>query len=78
MARARKNLMDNDLADYLLDNYGICALTPCACLRSGWIGRQCQNWLPNGARTWEDLRQVQRKVAGGAGFEPAKPLGLLR
>lgn len=56
----------NDLAAYLLDNYGTCKLgaacnRPPGCLKLGWIGRACPHWQPLGARTYEELRDLQAK-----------------
>lgn len=60
-------LARNDLADYLLDNYGTCAReTDCywgkdergewnGCHRTGWRGRQCKHWKPLGATSLEEL-----------------------
>lgn len=52
------------LGDYLADNYGQCRLTPCRCLRAahGWIGRACVHWVPTTARTWDELKALQRAV----------------
>ena len=54
----------NILGDYLADNYGQCRLTPCRCLRAahGWIGRACVHWVPTTARTWDELKALQRAV----------------
>ena len=53
-----------DMAEYLLDNYGECALGSARCyhgpgpqcLKLGWRGRACENWKPLGARTLKDFR----------------------
>jgi len=50
-----------DLADYLLDHYGICTQFPCVCLRGRWQGRACPHWHPIGATTWEELRVYHLK-----------------
>ena len=50
--------MKNDLADYLLDNYGTCTLkSACVCRRTVWLGRACGAWQTLGARTWEELAE---------------------
>ncbi len=62
----------HDLAGYIADNYGRCRVEPCRCLRPGstWLGRACPNWKPVKARTWDELRDEQRRFAasiqGGA------------
>lgn len=60
-------LARNDLADYLLDNYGACARgADCywgkdaagrdnGCLKVGWRGRGCKHWQPLGATTLDEL-----------------------
>jgi hypothetical protein len=55
----------NDLADYLLDNYGRCRATECACRKPGtmWLGRACAHWQPAGARTLGELRAMQADPA---------------
>lgn len=51
----------SDLAEYLADHYGECALEPCRCLRpeNPWLGRGCSNWRPCGARDWSEMRDIQ-------------------
>jgi hypothetical protein len=49
-----------DMADYLLDNYGACLAEPCACRKRGWRGRACENWKSCGARTLDELRDAQK------------------
>jgi hypothetical protein len=52
-----------DMANYLLDNYGACELGSAQCyhgpgpqcLKRGWRGRACENWKPLGARTLEEF-----------------------
>lgn len=63
-------LARNDLADYLLDNYGICERGPdCywgkdsggrynGCLKTGWRGQQCDHWKPLGATNLDELRSL--------------------
>ena len=60
-------LPKSDLADYLLDNYGVCSRgADCyhgkdargkfnGCLRVGWRGRSCLHWIPVDAISYEDL-----------------------
>lgn len=64
----------NDVADYLLDNYGTCSRgADCywghdtmgrydGCLKTGWIGRACPHWKPIGATTLEELATIQRST----------------
>jgi len=54
-------LVRNDLAEYLLDNYGTCVhKLDCHCLRVGWRGRSCPYWKPLGATDYAELtREVQ-------------------
>ncbi len=51
--------MKTDLALYLDTYYGTCKLTVCHCLKSRlpWRGTACSDWVPTGARTWEELRE---------------------
>jgi hypothetical protein len=65
-------LAHNDLAEYLLDNYGTCDRgADCywgkdaqgnfnGCLRVGWIGRSCKHWKPLGATSYAELSQMQK------------------
>ena len=55
-------LARNDLPDYVADNYGECSLERCACLRTGWTGRGCQNWKPVQARDWDELLVEMRRI----------------
>lgn len=60
-------LARNDIADYLLDNYGTCdreagcywGKDSCGnyngCLRNGWRGRACKHWHPLGATSLQEL-----------------------
>lgn len=62
-----------DLADYLLDHYGTCALPACTCNKNRcWIGRLCRHWTPSGARTWDDLHELatHRDRAAGSAQHP--------
>lgn len=64
-------LARNELADYIADNYGSCERgADCywgrdgagrfnGCLRVGWRGRDCENWRPVEARTWDELKSTQ-------------------
>lgn len=61
-------LARNDLADYLLDNYGTCdrgsdcywgkdlAGRDDGCLKTGWRGRACPHWQTVGATNLDELR----------------------
>lgn len=57
-----------ELADYLTDHYGECALgSPRCyhgpgpqCLKVEWRGRGCQHWRPTGARDWAELLRPLR------------------
>ena len=63
-------LARNEIADYLLDNYGECNRgSDCywgtdalgrwnGCLRTGWRGRQCKHWQSSGATNLDELRTV--------------------
>lgn len=67
-------LARNDLAEYLLDNYGVCDReADCyhgkdksgrfnGCLRTGWRGRECKHWHPLGATSLEELSDQQSTV----------------
>jgi hypothetical protein len=60
-------LARNDIADYLLDNYGECSRgEDCywgkdgkghSCLRQGWLGRACKHWHPLGVTSLDELRE---------------------
>ncbi len=71
-------LARNELAEYLLDNYGECERgEDCywgknafgrwdGCLRTGWKGRLCKYWKPLGATDYEGLKRAQQwKSPGG-------------
>lgn len=55
------------LANYLLDHYGQCLIestTGCRCIADSfkgflWEGRGCPHWQSFGAKTWEELKQIQ-------------------
>lgn len=48
--------------DYYLDHYGTCKLgAACLCLKNGWIGRQCIQWIPLGVTSFEELAAYVRK-----------------
>lgn len=61
---------NKDLADYLLDNYGLCKLDVCICIQPikrtspvefpPWLGRLCPNWQPSGALTNNDLLDIRK------------------
>jgi hypothetical protein len=51
--------LDPDLASYIADNYGLCVLEPCRCLKDGWLGRGCPCWFPVKARNWAELQAEQ-------------------
>lgn len=44
-------------SDYYLNNYGTCSITPCSCLKTGWLGTLCYNWKPLGVKSLEELTQ---------------------
>lgn len=55
---------EKQLQDYLDRNYGTCKLDTCLCRstvkpRFGgeWVGKLCPDWVPTGAKNWEELRQ---------------------
>lgn len=62
--------MDDDLASYIQDNYGICSRgSDCylgkssvgyfnGCLKVGWRGKACPYWQPVSARTWDEFRAM--------------------
>lgn len=58
--------MEN-LSDYITHNYGSCQLVTdgknCACLKHGWIGKDCYSWKPVEASSWEELREAQKNIA---------------
>lgn len=54
---------EKQLKGYLDRNYGVCKLERCLCKdphtpRFGgeWVGTACPDWVPTGARDWEELR----------------------
>lgn len=48
---------DEQIKAYLLDNYGSCKATTCACrIKGPWLGRMCEQWVPTGATTWGAMR----------------------
>lgn len=60
------------LADYIKDNYGHCkAYNPsvrdsCSCLKNGWMGRACPNWVPVDENNWEEMLEKLRKQRDAA------------
>lgn len=60
-------LARNEIADYLLDNYGSCDRgadcywgrdaqgRPNGCLAMGWRGRSCKHWQPLGVTSLEEM-----------------------
>lgn len=62
-------LARNDVAEYLLDNYGACDRgADCywgkdtrgafnGCLKTGWRGRACRHWQPSGITSLEEMRE---------------------
>ena len=60
-----------ELSDsYFLDNYGRCIVLICACSMNGWLGQNCFNWRPLGARSWNDLSQSIKEADDGAQRNP--------
>lgn len=59
-----------DAADYLADNYGACSIEPCQCLRDGWKGRACPNWIPTTARDLDELKAVMEKSMNASAEMP--------
>lgn len=67
---------DNELAEYLADNYGVCRRgsdcyhgtdergQPNGCLKTGWLGRKCLYWEPLEAVDWIDLSTLATQDAG--------------
>jgi hypothetical protein len=45
----------NPLEEYIADHYGICIADVCKCLKTGWMGRNCDNWRPVNAKNWDEL-----------------------
>lgn len=67
--------MIDEIADYLLDNYGICDRgANCywgnGCLKTGWRGRLCPHWQPLGATSLEALSAGQPCVIAYSGRLP--------
>lgn len=67
------------VANYLLDNYGVCIRggdADCLCLKPGakWLGRGCIYWKPTGATTYEQLSEAQ-KVLNGLIAKTNRPTG---
>lgn len=57
-----------DLAEYLANNYGTCALDGgCTCLRTpnSWEGKTCRSWRPTPARNWKELKEWLSKMRAG-------------
>jgi hypothetical protein len=64
----------SDLAEYLLDNYGVCDRdADCywgkdeygldnGCLRLGWRGRKCKHWHPMGVTSWNELHKAVEDI----------------
>ena len=55
--------------EYIQENYGMCKLDTCICLKNGWKGVVCENWVPvkfdkHPCTTLEQLKQhaLQRKL----------------
>jgi len=69
-------LARNEVAEYLLDNYGSCDRgADCywgkdrqgrrnGCLYTGWLGRACNHWHPLGATTLDELKDKQSLSTG--------------
>ncbi len=53
-----------EIEDYLADEYGRCAKGSAwcyhggGCLKTGWKGRGCPNWIPMGWKTFADIGSV--------------------
>lgn len=43
------------LQEYIADNYGICIADVCMCLKTGWRGRNCDNWKAVNAKNCDEL-----------------------
>jgi hypothetical protein len=43
---------------YWLNNYGHCELDSpkCICLKTGWKGQTCPNWIPLGVKSYEEFK----------------------
>jgi hypothetical protein len=56
-----------ELSDYIKDNYGYCKTydpkirDSCACLREGYKGRLCPNWVAVSENNWEEMIEKLQK-----------------
>ena len=53
----------NDVANYILDNYGTCkrGANLCFCMKHGWKGQACESWIPLGVKTLDQLLEWNLK-----------------
>lgn len=62
-----------NLSEYLLDNYGKCSRGAfCICLKSNWIGQQCQCWIPLGVTTYEELDKYYEELYSPFDMQPKR------
>lgn len=58
--------MPTDLAanikEYIHDTYGRCAASTCTCLKEGWYGTRCPNWVSIGLDSYEELIEKARDI----------------
>ena len=53
-------------ADYCFDHYGECKLgSGCRCLRQGWLGQKCPDWVPLGITTMQGLLEREQSIRQG-------------
>ena len=75
-------LLDNDLADYILDNFGACARGsdcskgvdsqghPNGCRGAGWRGRNCPHWRPIDEASWRELKSIYVRATSSSVAAP--------
>lgn len=52
----------DDLKNYLTDTYGKCVSNKCTCLKEGWLGSDCPNWVPINLNSFEQMVEKAREI----------------
>lgn len=48
--------MSEQEAEYIQENYGSCAVSPCTCNKGGrWVGTICPNWRPIKEKSFKEV-----------------------